>query len=296
MLRVLDLFSGIGGFSLGLEAAGMTTVGFCEIDPFCREVLAKHWPGVYIHDDIRSLTTDVVRDRCGRIELICGGVPCQPASCAGKRRGSRDDRWLWPDFLRLVREVKPMWVLAENVPGLVTLKPHGLDWIVSEMEASGYQCFTAIVGAWAVGAPHRRDRVWIVGRLENTEGKRERPVPVRSGRQDEAPADVDGASERVADAAGPRREGPEPAREVRARGLPAQCGPVWPARPGEPQHAWEAPRLVEFPLGGTVDGLPSRLVRFANRNALKAYGNAVLPQVVAAWAKVIYAVEQGGKW
>ncbi len=248
-------FAGIGGFPLGLRLGGMP-------------------------DDFPIWT---------------GGFPCQGISSAGKGLGIVKDKRsaLWWEWYRLIASCRPAWLLIENVPALRT---RGVDFVIAALEGIGYEVSDpAVVGAWAVGAPHRRDRVWIVGRLENTEGKRERPVPVRSGRQDEAPADVDGASERVADVAGPRREGPEPAREVRARGLPAQCGPVWPARPGEPQHAWEAPRLVEFPLGGTVDGLPSRLVRFANRNALKAYGNAVLPQVVAAWAKVIYAVEQGGK-
>src|SRR6185369_15732907 len=105
-MNVLDLFSGIGGFSLGLERAGMRTVAFCEIDPFCRAVLAKHWPGVPIHHDIRKLrATDV-----GPVELICGGFPCQPHSSAGKRRGKDDDRHLWPEMFRLITECRPGWV------------------------------------------------------------------------------------------------------------------------------------------------------------------------------------------
>jgi DNA (cytosine-5)-methyltransferase 1 len=166
-MRFLSLFAGIGGFDLGLERAGMQCAGQCEIDDFCLRVLEKHWPDVPRFKDIRTLTGDLVRERCGRIDLVCGGVPCQPASCAGKRQGAADDRWLWPDFLRVVRAAEPVWVLAENVPGLIGLKPHGLDWVCAELEDAGYECLPLLCGAEHVGAPHRRWRVWIIGRLVN---------------------------------------------------------------------------------------------------------------------------------
>ena len=108
-MRVLDLFSGVGGFSLGLEAAGMETVAFCEREPFCQAVLRKHWPDVPIHDDITQLDGKAYR---GTVELVCGGFPCQPFSVAGKRRGAEDDRALWPEMLRVIREVQPTWVLT----------------------------------------------------------------------------------------------------------------------------------------------------------------------------------------
>jgi DNA (cytosine-5)-methyltransferase 1 len=117
-MNVLDLFSGIGGFSLGLERTnGFKTIAFCEIDPFCRKVLAKHWPGIPIFDDITKLNRGDL-DGIGEVDVICGGFPCQPVSCAGKRKGDRDERWLWPEFYRVVCLVKPRWVLVENVPGL----------------------------------------------------------------------------------------------------------------------------------------------------------------------------------
>lgn len=191
MFNHLDLFSGIAGFAYGLQlCGGYQTVGFCEIDSFCQKVIRKNFPGVVIFDDIRTLTGDLVRERCGRIDIITAGVPCQPASCAGKRRGSSDDRWLWPEFLRVVREVRPRCVLAENVTGFVTLEPDGLDWLQDNLEAEGYETFAFVCGAEAVGAPHRRERVWIVGmdkgRLDDSESRREsgRIQPTDNGTSD----------------------------------------------------------------------------------------------------------------
>lgn len=159
-MRVLDLFSGIGGMSLGLEWAGMTTAAFCEIEPFPRAVLRKHWPLVPIYDDVRTLTADrLARDGVGRIDLVCGGYPCQPFSHAGKRGGTADPRHLWPEMRRIVGEVRPAWVLAENVAGHITL---GLDQVLADLEADGYAGRAIVVPACAVDAPHRRDRVWIV--------------------------------------------------------------------------------------------------------------------------------------
>ena len=164
-MRVLDLFSGIGGFSLGLESTGgFETVGFCEIEPFPREVLARHWPGVSIHDDIQTLTAESVswlRAEADRgIDLVCGGFPCTDISVAGKGAGIEGPRsGLWGEFARLVVELRPDWVLAENVGALRT---RGIDRVCSDLEAEGYAVWPLVVGAWAVGAPHRRERVWIV--------------------------------------------------------------------------------------------------------------------------------------
>lgn len=158
--RVLDLFSGIGGFSLGLERAGMRTVAFCEIEPYCRAVLAKHWPNVPIHDDIKTINI-------GRAEadLVCGGPPCQPASRAGQQRGEKDDRWLWPQAIRVVSAVRPKWICFENPLGLYDV---GIESILSALEMLGYsntdqgKIEPFEIPACAVGAWHRRDRIWIV--------------------------------------------------------------------------------------------------------------------------------------
>ena len=160
-LRVLDLFSGIGGFSLGLERAGMQTVAFCEIEEYPRQVLKKHWPDVPIFEDVRQLKGDDV----GTVDVICGGYPCQPFSLSGERRGADDDRHLWPEVARLLREIKPGWAVFENVYGHITL---GLDEVLSELEEIGYTTETFIIPACAVGLWHRRDRVWIIA---NRKGK-----------------------------------------------------------------------------------------------------------------------------
>lgn len=162
MLKVLDLFSGIGGFSLGLErTGGFKTVAFCEIEPFCRQVLKKHWPDVPIFDDVRTLKGSDVGD----IDVICGGYPCQPFSLAGKRLGAADDRHLWPEMLRLIRECNPSWVIAENVVGHVNM---GLDSVLSNLEEEGYATRTFVIPACGVNAPHKRERLWIIGNKEHS--------------------------------------------------------------------------------------------------------------------------------
>lgn len=169
-MKFLSLFSGIGGFDDGLEAAGMTCVGQVEIDPFCRHVLAYHRPHVKRMEDIHNANGN----EFGHIDLICGGVPCQPASSAGKRRGKLDDRWLWPEAFRIVRNVRPDWCLFENVRGITSLESGVVfDDLLSELEScgaeqegsGGYEVAPPlIIPACAVDAPHRRDRVWIVAR------------------------------------------------------------------------------------------------------------------------------------
>jgi DNA (cytosine-5)-methyltransferase 1 len=154
-LTVLSLFSGIGGFDLGFQAAGLATIQFCEIDPYCRDILARHFPGVPIHGDIRTLEIPA------GVDVVCGGPPCQPASLAGARRGELDNRWLWPEFLECCRRARPGWIVAENPIGIASIEP-GLAWIMRKMEEMGYEALPVIIGADDVGAPHRRSRVFIV--------------------------------------------------------------------------------------------------------------------------------------
>ena len=358
-ITVLDLFSGIGGISLGLEATGgFRTVAFCEIDPFCRLVLEKHWPGVPIWEDVRELSAESLRG-VGRIDIIAGGFPCQPHSVAGKRKGVNDERHLWPEFARLVREIRPAWVLVENVPGIRTT---AADEVVGDLEEAGYSVWPLVVGADNVGAPHRRKRVWFVARLRLADGDGERKSDANEPRREQreggaGAANAGGRGDAVVHAAGPGLEGhgadageqekPQPGDTGMAysKRRPGRRGPGpegvcgqhgeaagdgetgiargtgsipegrWPSRPGEPQHGWEEPRLAvasiprranrereplesagatrcvqlaglgrpgdaQLPLGGTANGLSLRLVRRANREALRAYGNAVVPQVV----------------
>jgi DNA (cytosine-5)-methyltransferase 1 len=157
----LDLFSGIGGFSLALEKVGFKTVGFCEIDPYCRLLLQKHWKGVTIHNDIKKLEAKDIKEP---IDILTGGFPCQPYSVAGKQKGTGDNRYLWPDMFRVIKEVKPSWIIAENVRGIINIQDGMVfETVCSDLEAEGFEIQTFIIPAAGVGAPHKRERVWIVG-------------------------------------------------------------------------------------------------------------------------------------
>jgi DNA (cytosine-5)-methyltransferase 1 len=169
-MYVLDLFSGIGGFTVGLERAGMRTIGFCEIDPYCRAVIKKHWPGIPIFEDIRGIDAAGLARLGPCIDLICGGFPCQPFSVAGGRKGKQDDRNLWPEMFRVVSLARPAWIIAENVTGLITM---ALDAVLTDLESIGYATRTLIIPAAAVGAPHRRDRLWIIATDANRQRLRD---------------------------------------------------------------------------------------------------------------------------
>lgn len=160
---VLDLFSGIGGFSLGLHWAGMQTTAFCEADPFARTILTRHWPAVPCYPDIRTLSAAQLRDHgMPRPDLVCGGFPCQDISLAGHGAGIGGARsGLWSHMARLVDECRPRWVVVENVPGL---RVRGADRVVSDLAALGYASWPCVVGAAHAGAPHRRARVWVVAK------------------------------------------------------------------------------------------------------------------------------------
>jgi DNA (cytosine-5)-methyltransferase 1 len=159
-MNVLDLFSGIGGFSLGLERAGMRTVAFCEINQFCRKVLAKHWPGIPCYDDVRTLTAEKLRTDGISVDVICGGFPCQDISSAGLGVGITGERsGLWKEYARIVGEVRPRFVIVENVSALLS---RGLDVVLGDLAALGFDAEWHCIPAAAVGAPHRRDRIWII--------------------------------------------------------------------------------------------------------------------------------------
>jgi len=166
MLKVLDLFAGIGGFSLGLErTGGFETIGFCEIDKKAQAVLKKHWPEVPIYDDVTKLTKDTID---GTVDVITGGFPCQDISLAGKGAGLEGERsGLWWEFHRLIKELQPKWVIAENVSAL---RSRGLDQVLRSLSEIGYDAEWHCIPASAVGAPHRRDRVWIVAYPNSNDG------------------------------------------------------------------------------------------------------------------------------
>jgi DNA (cytosine-5)-methyltransferase 1 len=165
MLTHFSLFTGIGGLDLAAEWAGFTTVGQCEWADYPTKVLEKHWPDVPRWRDIREVTKKSVEDRgIGAVTVISGGFPCQPFSVAGNRKGEDDDRFLWPEMLRVVETLRPRWVVGENVAGIVTM---ALDQVLSDLESINYPCEAVIISACAVNAPHRRDRTFILGRNAN---------------------------------------------------------------------------------------------------------------------------------
>jgi DNA (cytosine-5)-methyltransferase 1 len=205
-LRVLDLFSGIGGFSLGLErSGGFETVAFCEIEPYCRKVLAKHWPHVRCYDDVRILTADALSRDGIVVDAICGGFPCQDISLAGKGAGLAGERsGLWGEYARLIGELRPAYAIVENVAALLG---RGLERVLGDLVALGYDAEWHCIPAAYVGAPHRRDRVWIVAYASGDELRQQPRWRHGQGRPGPAFAGEHGPARSVANADQPRLEG-----------------------------------------------------------------------------------------
>ena len=249
-MRHLDLFSGIGGFALAARWVGWETVGFCEIDPYCQKVLRKHWPDVPIYDDVRELRGETV----GHVDIITGGYPCQPFSVAGKRRGEADDRHLWPEFARLIRELRPRWVLGENVAGHISM---GLDDVLADLEGLGYSWEAFVIPACAVDAKHRRARLWIVGNANN-EGESTGAINDETSELPQV----------VADTASSRQSG---------QGQPLERGGTTTAREGQTDNVESvsigAKWSSEPDVGRVVNGIPKRVDR------LRGLGNAIVPQI-----------------
>jgi len=183
-MRHRSLFSGIGGFDLAATWMGWENVFNCERDRFCRRVLKHYWPETKSYEDVREFKGS---EFAGKIDVLSGGFPCQPFSVAGKRQGTADDRYLWPQMLRIVGEIRPRWVVGENVFGLLNWN-RGMVFrqVLIDLEATGYEVWPYVLPAAGVGAPHRRDRIWFVayagrqpgygregteaGRVDNGEG------------------------------------------------------------------------------------------------------------------------------
>ena len=178
MLTHFSLFTGIGGIDLAAEWAGFESAGQCEWADYQTKVLEKHWPDVPRWRDIRDVTAESFKERTGldTVTLVSGGFPCQPFSVAGKQRGKEDDRYLWPEMCRVIEELRPTWVLGENVAGIVRM---ALDTVLSDLEAQGYTTIPFIIPACGVDAQHKRERVFIVAHAGSKQLQRcsERQVP-----------------------------------------------------------------------------------------------------------------------
>lgn len=272
-MRKLSLFSGIGGIDLAAHWAGMKTVAFCEREVFPQKVLKKHWPDVPIYDDVKTLTkarleADGVIGNGRTIDIISGGYPCQPFSHAGQRKGQDDDRHLWPEYFRLVKEINPRWVVGENVAGHISM---GLDDVLTDLESAKYSARAIVIPAAAVGARHRRDRVFIVA---HTYGERELQ---QKGIIEELWGRISDSSEIMA---------------YSSSKLPSESGRTWEWREkpsdggmsggnGYDPDYW----TTEPELGRMANGIPNRVDR------LKSLGNAVVPQQIYPIMAAIKAID-----
>ena len=302
-----ELFAGIGGFSLGLQRAGMTCKWQVEIDPYATAVLKKHWPDVPKHDDVRTFPPTHTHTQDFSVDLICGGFPCQDISVAGKGAGLAGERsGLWRDFARVIRTVRPRWVVIENVPALTA---RGLGTVLGDLAEIGFDAEWHCIPASAVGAPHRRERVWIVayaasvrhkGRTDSErsrlQSQPERAVRCKPSRRREDVADAEGITKRarlrkddrsgqqeawrwaesiddggvVPDTDSTRRQQQRWPEPIQAEQFASECGSWWQSEPD---------------VGRVAHGVPSRVDR------LRCLGNAVVPQVVEVIGRAILAAE-----
>ena len=260
-MNILDLFSGIGGFSLGLERAGMRTVAFCEIDPHARKVLNKHWPDVPVFTDVSTLTKDDLNEQ---IDVIAGGFPCQDISTAGRGAGLSGSRsGLWFQFHRLIKEIQPRYAIIENVSAL---RGRGLDQVLWSLSEIGYDAEWHCIPAGAVGAPHRRDRIWIVA-YPQSEGRTGGGFSV--GIEQRQPLASDNGKT-VADT---------PCQRSQQRGRLQFTESSIKERY---LHFW----AVEPDVGRVANGIPRRTHR------LKQLGNAVVPQIPELIGRAIMEYER----
>ncbi len=318
-LKHLDLFSGIGGFSLGLEATGgFETVAFCDIDKYSKKVLKKQWPNVKQYEDIKELNYGRLKtDGIGPIDIITGGYPCQPFSIAGRKKGEEDPRHLWPEYFRLIKELRPSWVIGENVSGHIKL---GLDTVLENLESEGYSARTFSISASSVGAKHQRERIWIVanarqhgGRIEptgNSEGTGRGPLKTteRSADTDTISRSSEG-EKTLANSVelGLEKHGHSETTESIKRGetmadtnVEGRQGRIhrgqnkeWEnqqryfgrnsaAHGQQEQNWWD----IEPELGRVAHGIPNRVDR------LKGLGNSLVPQIPYFIAQSILQVEE----
>ncbi len=323
-MRHLDLFSGIGGFALAAQwvwGDEYENVGFCDNNKFCQAVLKKNFPNAKIYEDIRELSIERLvadADRGGRVhaqfeklsnkkreqaqhelaqsyqlDLLTGGFPCQPFSFAGKRRGKEDDRYLWPHMLRIIQETRPRWIIGENVAGIVNL---ALDQVLADLEAENYEVQAFIIPAAAVGAPHRRDRVWIVG-FNDPDARGERNGGERIYQ--------DGQLQRRGVLSAIQGKRGATRGKIGANSAPFARNSAYAEGAG--QQGWlYGPRKIKFwgddsriswleaatALCGVDDGLPAELdglkltAKQHRVERIKSLGNAIVPQV----AKEIFEV------
>jgi len=324
-MKHIDLFSGIGGFALAVDRVWPDTEHiFCDNEPFAQEIIKKHWPEASLFGDIRALTNpeyhgvsgaeDVGFDNenkqevssrsllpvnesqrsssvwasgfRGQPDILTGGFPCQPFSQAGRRKGTDDNRYLWPEMFRVIREFKPRWVVAENVAGLLTIQQGVVfEQVCTDLEEEGYEVQPFIIPACSVNAPHRRDRVWIVAHRRQQYGEERRDEEMGTSAPEWASriADTQRRSEDVANSNDSGLEGGLGEELSRSSERPSEHS----------RRDWRKNWIeVATALCRVDDGLPRRVDRAPR---LKALGNAIVPQVAEEIFRAIKDVEQYNK-
>ena len=312
-LRYGSLFSGIGGIDLGMDLAGFDCAWQVEIDDYCREVLEAHWPNTKRYRNIFEVNGKELEP----VDILCGGFPCQPVSLAGKRGGVDDERWLWDEFYRLICEIRPRWVVAENVPGLLSANSgRAFAGVLRDLAKSGYDVVWDVFpagGPGGVGAPHKRARIFIVGHSKHngsprgrnirgaqTKFERKKEEIKQSSRTSSVKmADTDSSGQQksrnrkaiqtdrkkskhrsgdAGDVANTNKKRLQRSKETRNIESEGQDGEEYIARCNKGAEQW----FVEPNVGRVADGISNRVDR------LSALGNAVVPQVAYKVARMIY--------
>jgi len=243
-MNVLDVCSGIGGFSLGLEQTGFfKTVAFCEKNKFCKQILKKHWKDIPIYNDLKEIGNEPTKIK-EKFDVIVCGLPCQPFSLAGKQKGTEDNRHLWDYLFSIIKQKKPTWVIIENTPNFVNV---ALDNVCSNLEAQDYSTQSFIIPACSVGTPHKRDRVWVIGKLVGNSSSNRRSKSYASEEEGRV------------------------IQQSKTGGL------LQSKRTGTLRDKFRLDQWIFKPrVRGVVDGIPSRV----DRNRLTALGNSVMPQIL----------------
>lgn len=297
-MRHASLFSGIGGFDLAALQVGMTNVFTCEIDEFCNKVLDYHFPNSVKYKDVKTLDGTKYK---GTVDIISGGFPCQPFSTAGKREGTNDSRFLWNEMFRIIKEVEPRWVVAENVRGIISIEQGMVfEQVCADLESIGYEVQTFIIPACSINAPHRRDRVWFIansnsrGRTKRTKCQwdNDREWEVCKNKQDDRDKVWcefgNGCNDRTTTDTESQRY--EPLNKYGTTEFQTQRAEEVYGRSGnwndQPKGWSNFP--TQSPLCGGDDGLPRELVNISfpkwRRESIKALGNAIVPGI----AKIIF--------
>lgn len=273
-----SLFSGIGGFDLVAAWVQWRNLFHCEINPFCQTVLKHHFPYAETYTDIKTTDFSVWR---GRVDVLSGGFPCQPYSTAGKRKGKADDRHLWPEMLRAIREIQPRWIVGENVRGLTNwAKGMVFNEVQAEMEAEGYEVLPFLLPACGVGAPHRRDRIWFIAYSTD--------AGIKSVRREQKNSVLESIITSNSNVNQRSKGWLHQAQREKAAGYISTCD-TW--------HDWRT--WQDFPTKSPVcnrnDGIPGRLANLSfskwRKASLEALGNAIVPHVAYNLFKTIEAYE-----